>query len=284
MIYVLFNALANNGRGEKEARAWADAHKVEGNFVSVVGLDVKAFFDNLKAEDEVILTGGDGTVNHFANDMYGYEFKNILYYAKCGCGNDFYKDVEAHAVDGKVDLRPFIKDLPLVTVNGISRRFVNGIGYGIDGDTCLVGDNMRKEDPNAVIDYTKIAIGLLLGKFNTKNAVINVDGKESRHEHIWLASTMFGKYYGGGMMAAPKQDRLNEEHTCTLTTFSSVGRLITLFRFPTFSSGKHDKKKFIKSYVGHNITVTFDAPCALQIDGEVIPDVTTYSVHLGSQS
>ena len=89
---------------------------------------------------------------------------------------------------------------------------------------------------------------------------------------------MNGRYYGGGMMAAPKQDRLNNGGTCTVTTLTSKGRLFTLLRFPTYSSGKHDGKKFIKSVSGKHVTVTFDKPCALQIDGDVVKDVLTYTV------
>ncbi|MDI9503492.1 MAG: hypothetical protein QM205_00835 [Bacillota bacterium] len=41
------------------------------------------------------------------------------------------------------------------------------------------------------------------------------------------------------------------------------------------------RKKYITSFVGKKITVIYDAPCALQIDGEVVPDVTTYTVQFG---
>ena len=150
MKYVLYNPLANNKRGESDARTWANAYGAgEAVFQSVIGLDYKAFFDGLTAEDEVTLCGGDGTLNYFVNEIYGYEFKMPLFYAKCGTGNDFYKDVEAYEKNGKIDLKPFIVNLPLVTVNGIKKRFINGIGYGVDGDTCLMGDKVREKDPGA---------------------------------------------------------------------------------------------------------------------------------------
>ena len=94
-------------------------------------------------------------MNRFANDVYGYEFKNPVYYVKCGSGNDFYRDNEKYAVNGKIDLRPFLKNLPLITVKGIQRRFVNGIGYGIDGETCRIGDIQRATSDKPV-NYSKI--------------------------------------------------------------------------------------------------------------------------------
>ena len=50
--------------------------------------------------------------------------------------------------------------------------------------------------------------------------------------------------------------------------------------FPKIFEGKHvEKKKMIDVFRGNVITVEFEKPCALQIDGETILDVTEYTVH-----
>lgn len=289
MKYVLFNSLSNNSRGESDAKQWASQHYDENaQFVTVIGLDYKKFFEGLTEDDEVVLCGGDGTLNYFVNEIYGFEFKNKLFYVKCGSGNDFYNDVQSYEKDSKVDLLPFIQSLPCVSVNGLKRRFINGIGYGVDGDTCLYGDQIKEQDPSATINYSGIAIGLLLGTFKDsdknkiafqpRHAKVTVDGQVAEFDNVWVACAMNGRFYGGGMNAAPNQDRLNNDGTCSLTVLSSKGRILTLLRFPTFSSGKHSGKKFIHSFKGKHITVEFDKPCALQIDGDVVKDVTTYSV------
>ena len=242
---------------------------------------MKGFFDGLNEGDEVILTGGDGTMNRFANDVYGYEFKNAVYYVKCGSGNDFYRDNEKYAVNGRIDLRPFLRDLPLVTVKGIQRRFVNGIGYGIDGETCRIGDIQRATSDKPV-NYSKIAIRLLLGSYKLKKATVDVDGKVSRFENVWMASTMKGRFYGGGMMVAPAQDRFNKEGTVSVVTLYKKNRLVTLMRFPSLNKGEHVlKKDWVTVQTGRKVTVSFDQPCALQIDGDVIEDVLTYTVETG---
>lgn len=279
MIYVLFNPKSNNSRGEADAKEWGKCLKGDVKYLGVIGLDFKKFFDGLKKDDEVILAGGDGTVNRFANDTYGYNFKNKLFYIKAGSGNDFYHDVQDKADEnGLVDLRPYLKNLPLVEANGIKRRFLNGAAFGLDGQCCEVGDEIRVKDPSAVINYSGIAIKLLLGKYKLRKATVEVDGKTYEFKHVWLASTMHGHYYGGGMNAAPEQDRLNKENLNDLVVLSSVGRIHTLLRFPKFSAGKHKKAKFIHHFIGKKITVTFDIPCALQIDGDVIKNVKTYTV------
>ncbi len=279
MTYLLLNPLANNSKGEQDARQWAAENNVECEFTSLLDIkDMKAFFDGLKEDDEVILTGGDGTINRFANDVYGYEFKNPVFYVKCGSGNDFYRDNEHLAVDGKIDIRPMMKNLPLITVKGIQRRFVNGIGYGIDGETCRIGDIQRATSDKPV-SYSNIAIKLLLGSYKLKKATVEVDGKVSTFENVWMASTMKGRFYGGGMMVAPNQDRFNEDGSVSVVTLYKKNRLVTLMRFPSLNKGEHIlKKDWVTVQTGHKVTVSFDQPCALQIDGDVIEDVLTYTV------
>ena len=282
MTYLLLNPLANNSKGEQDARQWAAENNVECEFTSLLDIkDMKAFFDGLKEDDEVILTGGDGTINRFANDVYGYELKNPVYYVKCGSGNDFYRDNEHLAVDGKIDIRPMMKNLPLITVKGIQRRFVNGIGYGIDGETCRIGDIQRATSDKPV-SYSNIAIKLLLGSYKLKKATVEVDGKVSTFENVWMASTMKGRFYGGGMMVAPAQDRFKEDGTVSVVTLYKKNRLVTLMRFPSLNKGEHVlKKDWVTVQTGKKVTVSFDQPCALQIDGDVIEDVLTYTVETG---
>ena len=50
--------------------------------------------------------------------------------------------------------------------------------------------------------------------------------------------------------------------------------------FPSIFKGKHvDHKKVVEVKTGHRITVTFDRPVALQIDGETVLNVTTYTAY-----
>ena len=57
----------------------------------------------------------------------------------------------------------------------------------------------------------------------------------------------------------------------------SKSRLRALWSFRLIFSGKlSKKKKLVNSFKGKKIEVQFDRPCALQIDGEVIKNVTKY--------
>lgn len=78
-------------------------------------------------------------------------------------------------------------------------------------------------------------------------------------------------------MVAPHQDRLS--HLLTFCGFTCArGKIGTLLAFPSVFKGKHLKYKDIITIVkGKTITVEFDVPMALQIDGEVVKDVTNYT-------
>ena len=54
-------------------------------------------------------------------------------------------------------------------------------------------------------------------------------------------------------------------------------KLKTLIVFPSIFKGEHVKKeKVVEILTGREITVEFDAPKPLQIDGETIPEVRAY--------
>lgn len=276
--HVLFNPLAGNGAGAEEAKAL----KMDGaelQFHDVTKLDgYAAFLRSIAPEDGVILTGGDGTLNRFVNEVDVAGVPNeILYYA-VGTGNDFLNDLGKKVGEPPFSIKKYLCDLPTVTVKGKTSRFLNGIGYGIDGYCCEVGDELRRKSDKPV-NYAAIAIKGLLFHFKPANAVVTVDGKEYRFKKVWLAPTMNGRFYGGGMMIAPRQDRLNAERTVTVSVLFGSGKLKTLIVFPSIFKGEHVRHtEMSKTITGHEVTVKFDRPTALQIDGETVRGVTEYSV------
>ena len=229
--------------------------------------------DKLAEDENVLLIGGDGTVNFFANLWFDVKVKGNWYIYSAGTGNDFLTDVEAE--DGFAKLNDYMVNLPKVTANGITKRFVNNVGFGVDGDVCIIAD--KKKDKGKKIDYAKITIGLILFKFKKRKCTVKVDGKEYSFKNTFIAPVMNGRFYGGGIKSAPNQDRMGDKVTLVIMTGKS--RLLTLIRFTKTFTGEHTKyTKQVKLFEGKEIEVTFDKPCGLQYDGEVIKDVTTYKV------
>ena len=270
MKYYLYNPLSNNGIRPQ--------FKEGVEPIEVVGLDYQKFFDELKEDDEVVLMGGDGTLNYFINALDTEKIKQNVYLLPTGTGNDFLHDIGGKPGE-EVLINKYLKNLPTSYVNGKEVKFINGIGYGIDGYVCEVAEDIKKKTPNAKINYTTIAIKGLLFKFKQKEATIIVDGKEYKHEHVWLAPSMKGRFYGGGMMIAPTQDRNSDE--LSLVILKCPSKLRTLAIFPSIFKGEHIKnEKIVTIYKGKEIEVRFSSPCTVQIDGEIILDVTSYKAKI----
>lgn len=280
--FVLYNPISGNGFGQSRVNELKTILKDgELSFCDVreVG-DMEAFLKGISDTDALILAGGDGTLNRFVNDAEGMVLPERFYYFPTGTGNDFLRDVTPDE-RGLVLMTPYVKDLPTVKVQGKSYRFINGIGYGIDGYCCEVGDELRKTSTKP-INYTSIAIKGLLFYYKPTHATVTVDGKTYEFEKVWLAPTMKGRFYGGGMLVTPDQDRLNPSGELSVCVLHESGKLKTLCVFPSIFKGEHVKHKEIFTMLrGHEITVKFDRPVALQIDGETVLGVTEYSVSSG---
>ena len=277
MTHVLYNPQACGGMGEKNAREMAGKlNLTEADFQDIVTLPLARYLDETPAEEQVIVAGGDGTLNHFVNRLEGRLPALPVYYYPAGSGNDFMHDVQERAENGLVLLNPFLEGLPGVTVAGRTRLFLNGVGYGIDGYCCQEGDRMRAEGRKKV-NYAAIAIRGLLGRFRPLRATVTVDGETRTFDHVWLAPAMKGRYYGGGMMIAPGQLRDAADGMLTVVVLHCRSKLKTLIAFPGIFKGEHVKRtEMVWQGQGHDITVSFDRPCPLQIDGETVLNVTEY--------
>ena len=268
---VLYNPLSGNCTEEAIKQGLPGCECYDVTKIS----DYAAVFSGLTSEDSLILCGGDGTLNRFVNDTDGMEIPCKILYYPVGTGNDFAFDV----IGSKTSEKPFpvneyLKNLPAVTVKGKTYRFLNGVGFGIDGYCCEVGDELRKKSDKPV-NYTMIAIKGLLFHYKPTNAKITVDGKEYLYQKVWLAPAMFGRYYGGGMMPTPGQTRRDD--TVSTLVFYGSGKLKTLMIFSSIFTGKHvAHKESVAVLTGKEISVEFDSPRAIQIDGETILGVTSY--------
>ena len=275
--YVLYNEKAGNEDSRENVKNLDVILSGDVKFLDVTQItNYRVFLSGLAKEDYIVLAGGDGTLNCFANNTEGIEFDNEVFYYPNGTGNDFAHDLGHEKECIPFPITAYLKNLPVVTVNGKSYRFINGVGYGIDGYCCEVGDELKKI-PGKKINYSSIAIKGLLFHYKPTRAKVTVDGKTSTYKKVWIAPTMNGRFYGGGIMPTPNQVR-NSETVSTMLLYGS-GKLKTLLMFPSLFKGEHLKyKKHVELLTGSEVTVEFDRPVALQIDGETILNVSSYSV------
>lgn len=281
--YVLYNPKAQSGKGETEAKKLSDIIKDKELFYYDITAikSYEEFFNSINEKDEVIIAGGDGTLSRFASDTYAVNVKNPVMYYATGTGNDFLKDMNLEKGAPPVLVNEYIKNLPVATINNKSYPFINGIGFGIDGYACEIGDKMREAGKK--INYISIVIKGILYAFKPKNAVVTVDGRKYSFKRVWFAPTMKGRFYGGGIMMAPKQDRREEK--VSLVMIHSAFNLVLMPLLPSAFKGEHIKyTKYVTVMEGKDITVKFDKPSPLQVDGETIKDVTEYSVRTAREN
>lgn len=276
--YIVYNPLAGNGKCTESVGRLAGLAEDETVLVDMTKENAYVELEEaLCEEDYVILCGGDGTLNRFINDLGDVKISNDILYFPGGSGNDFAHDIGLTAEDKPVSIKKYLCDLPSVEVNGNTYKFINGVGYGIDGYCCEEGDKLRAAAAEN-IDYTSIAIKGLLFHYKPTAAKVTVDGKEYNYKKVWIAPTMNGRFYGGGMMPTPAQDRLSEDKSLSVMVFHGSGKLRTLMIFPSLFKGEHIKHtKHVAVLTGHQITVEFDSPRALQVDGETVTGVTSYT-------
>lgn len=265
MKYYLYNPLANNGILK---------YSIGAELIDATKTDYPEFFSGLKEEDEVVLVGGDGTINYLINHVDTDALKNNVYLYGNGTGNDFLYDI-GDKPGHEVLLNKYLKNLPVAKVKGKDYKFINNMSFGIDGYCCEEADRIKEKKPNKEINYTAIAIKGLLYAFKPCTAWIEVDGREYTYDNVWLAPSMKGRYCGGGMMLAPGQDRFSGK--LTVVVYTCPSKLKSLARFPRIFKGTHvELTDMVKIIEGNKVYVKFSRPCAVQIDGETILDVTEY--------
>lgn len=277
MTYILYNTHAGHQNTEQDLEPLISSLQGNVEKKDVAATDYKTFIPTLTQEDTVILCGGDGTLNHFVNDTDGMDVACDVLYYPAGSGNDFAKDIDCAMHDKPIPVKKYFENLPMVDIKGEQYRFINNVGFGLDGYCCEVGDQVKAKSDKPV-NYTAIAIKGVLFNFHPTNATIIVDGKKYEYKKVWVAPTMKGRYYGGGMMAAPDQDRNDPDQKLSVVVLHGSNKLQTLMIFPSIFKGEHVKnEKYVAIHTGHEVSVTFDRPTALQIDGETILGVTEYS-------
>lgn len=266
MRYYIYNRLATNKKPRIESGA---------KLVGAIGLDYKKFFSELGPDDDVVIIGGDMSINHFIRKIHGQKVNNNVYVRAFGYGSDFVTDVDKKLKD-EVLLNPYINDLPVAIVKNHHRPFINGIGFGLDGYCCASADYIKAKSPAAKVNYTLIALKGLLFKFKPVHATVEVDGQKYEFDDVWLAATMKGRYFGGGMKIAPDQNRNTDEHL-TVIIYTVKSRIKALLSFSDVFKGTHvNNKELVKIFTGKKVHMKFSSVGDAEVDGDTVKKVDEY--------
>jgi diacylglycerol kinase family enzyme len=279
MTYILYNPLANGGNGT------AGIDSVQAAFApqqtetcDITALDTRAFLAGLDNTDQVILCGGDGTINKLINAIEGVSITVPIYIWKFGTGNDFWRDIPEKGDRQMVLLNDYIQQLPYAELGGQHIRFINNCSYGLDGMVCEIGERAKGRRKKGKVSYAWLAIRSIIHDYHCCNARVTVDGQTREYTKVWMASALNGRYVGGGMKLAPGQDRTSDQLCCLV--WHGTSRLATICRLVSVFWGGHVKwTNMCDVRYGRDIQVEFDQPTAAQLDGEVVSGITGYTAH-----
>ena len=143
-IYVLYNPLANNGRSTEAIKGCEKG--LDGEYILCdMTKGYGEIIREMQGDDTLIICGGDGTLNRFVNEVGAENIKGDIMYFACGSGNDFAHDIGLERDAAPVSIKKYLFDLPEAEIAGKSYKFINAIGFGIDGYCCEEGDKLREK-------------------------------------------------------------------------------------------------------------------------------------------
>lgn len=211
---------------------------------------------------DLIIVGGDGTINEAIN---GLQFDIPVSIIPAGTGDDFVKMIEiGESLDEQIEtaVGGKIKSIDLGICN--SRKFINGIGIGFDGQ--IVEDMVSKHIPllkgHAAYYYHVLRI---LGRYKEKSFGYQID-KRRYSKDLILLTIGNGSTFGGGFKLMPEakiDDGLLE--VCEIGKLSGIRRFLNIHKL---SNGTHGSLGMVNLYQAKRVLVNENPMLFAHIDGE----------------
>lgn len=224
--YVLYNNLAGNEADRQTVSRLETRLHTPLTLIDITRItSYPVFFRGMEPEDVVIVSGGDGTLNRFVNDIQGIDIPCDIQYFPNGTQNQFARSMGKEKGCLPFSIKQEISNLPMVIAEGKEYRFLHAVDLG-----------ERKR---------------------AARAVVTVDGEAHTYQKVRLASAMWGK------------------QLCVML-YHHAGRFWTWFLRRDVCSSR---RKVV--LCGQEITVKWEFPCSLLIDGETVPQVSSYTVRVG---
>ena len=220
--------------------------------------------------DELIVIGGDGTINEVINNYHG---KEIIYLAY-GSGNDlarsieFKKDVE---ISRLLESKRFIEyDVGVVN----DRKFCSGFDIGFNADIIKRANGSKlKKYIGKYIYLLQGVIGILmLKKYKAK---ISWDSGEITTDKLYLLNAMIQPYEGGGIKFAP--NATGQDGKLHIMIMENMSLATFVYNYLCLLLKKHNKMRKVKQITTNRLAIKTNQKY-FQIDGELINNTEQLNV------
>ena len=219
---------------------------------------------------ELIVIGGDGTINEVINNYHG---KEIIYLAY-GSGNDlarsieFKKDIE---ISRLLESKRFIEyDVGVVN----DRKFCSGFDIGFNADIIKRANGSKlKKYIGKYIYLLQGVIGILmLKKYKAK---ILWDSGEITTDKLYLLNAMIQPYEGGGIKFAP--NATGQDGKLHIMIMENMSLATFVYNYLCLLLKKHNKMRRVKQITTDRLAIKTNQRY-FQIDGELINNTEQLNV------
>jgi diacylglycerol kinase (ATP) len=238
--------------------------------------------------DEVVVVGGDGTVNEVVNGLFtashGESPDVTLSVLPAGTGRDFSRSIGIRSVEhaletlGDGEIRQLdVGRVDYTDETGVkSRYFVNAGDVGLGAETAALLNRSSKLLGGKISYFLGAARSIIT--YQGRPAKIEADG-EIIHDGL-LAMTCFsnGRFHAGGMRMAP--DASMTDGYFDLLVLRDVPKYALLGSLlPSVYLGRHISHSAVTHRLAQKIRITSPEALLFEVDGEQ-PGTTDISVTL----
>lgn len=310
MFDVVINPAAASGRVKK---VWLrtiepifQAANVDYNVhFSTLEYNIPEIMRDLTSTQEkrnIIVVGGDGTMNLAVNGIVDFENTRIGY-IPCGSANDLAKglhiskDLETCAkqiLQGKVHRCMDVGEVVYLNQENILQkeetsedgyvhhRFNISSGIGFDAHICEEAQiSKAKKVLNKIylgkLVYIMTAIRIIASTKRIPSTMI-VDGKEYAFPALLFSVCMNTKYEGGGFQFCPHAE--SDDGLLDVCVGNHLSQFDFFRIFPYAYSGNHLKFKGVTEMKAREIEIKVEKPMWVHTDGEVNCQSTHIQIHL----
>ena len=212
--------------------------------------------------DDLIVIGGDGTINEVINNYHGKEFIYLAY----GSGNDLARSIKFNRnieISKLLDSNKYIEyDVGVVN----DRKFCSGFDIGFNADIIKRANGSRlKKYLGKYIYFLEGVIGIVrLKKYKAK---ILWDAGEIDTDKLYLLNVMVQPYEGGGIKFAP--NATGQDNILHVMIMENMTVITFIYNYLCLLLKRHDKLKNIKHIRTHRLIIKTNQKY-FQIDGELV--------------
>lgn len=222
-----------------------------------------------------MVVGGDGTCSKVATAIIESRADCGLGVVAAGTGNDFAKTLGVGGLAASEVLRLVARgttsQIDVGRADG--RYFINSCGFGFDASVLEATQRVRFLKGDALYIYSALA-----QLFSYRGLEVSIDGAvRAKKQNLLMAVASNGSWLGGAFRIAP-----NAKVTDGKLDFCLVSDTNVLGRVRTFAGalrGTHLDLPGVTSIKAESMSLTFDDPPAMEVDGE-LEKATTRTVRI----